>query len=256
LRFSGKQAIIDMLNLQMEVPIMAGTGKRIMAVGGHIGDMELTAGALLAKNYLEGGAIMTVALTAGERGNPPTMSAAEYRKQKVHEAETFAEMLGGKAVVFDTPDGELERTKEVGLKLAKLIREFKPDVLITHWEKSIHKDHMAANQITIDAQFYAGLPSFDLGLPAHNAAGPYFPENWEDPYGFKPLIYVDIEEGYELWKKAVSTHWFVTHSKDFRYLEYYDHLQVVRACETGMKIKRAEAFMVDSFSLRKRQDNL
>jgi LmbE family N-acetylglucosaminyl deacetylase len=235
---------------------MAGTGKRIMAIGGHIGDMELTAGALLAKCSLSGGAIMTVAMTAGERGNPPTMTPAEYRVQKVHEAELFAKMLGGEAVVFDTPDGELEHSKEEAVKLAALIRRFKPDLLVTHWEKSIHKDHAATHRIVRDAQFFAGLPSFPMDLPAHYAGGPYFAENWEDPYDYKPLIYVDIAEGYELWKKAVALHWFVTGSSSFRYLEYYDHLQVVRGCETGMKTRRAETFMVDSFSQRRTQDSL
>jgi hypothetical protein len=39
----------------------------ILAVGGHIGDMELTAGMALAKHSLEGAHIVTLALTAGER---------------------------------------------------------------------------------------------------------------------------------------------------------------------------------------------
>ena len=37
----------------------------------------------------------------GEKGNPPHLSVADYRVQKVKEAEGFAEMLGGKAIVFD-----------------------------------------------------------------------------------------------------------------------------------------------------------
>jgi Uncharacterized proteins, LmbE homologs len=235
---------------------MPGTARRIMAIGGHIGDMELTVGALLAKCSLSGGSIMTVALTAGERGNPPTMSPAEYRVQKVREAELFAKDLGGEAVVFDTPDGELESTKEEAIKLASLIRRFKPDVLVTHWGKSIHKDHAATSRIVVDAQFFAGLPSFPMDLPAHYAGGPYFAENWEDPYDFRPQTYVDVGDGYELWKKAVARHWFVTGSPSFRYLEYYDHLQIVRGCEAGMKVRRAEAFMVDSFSLKRIADSL
>lgn len=46
----------------------------IMAIGGHIGDMELTAGGTLATMALEGHKIITVALTAGERGNPPHLT--------------------------------------------------------------------------------------------------------------------------------------------------------------------------------------
>ena len=41
--------------------------KTILAVGAHIGDMELTCGALLAANAVHGGRSVTLALTAGEK---------------------------------------------------------------------------------------------------------------------------------------------------------------------------------------------
>lgn len=74
--------------------------RKILAIGAHVGDMELTAGGLLATNSLNGGTNLLLALTAGERGNPPHLTQDEYRKQKVKEAETFAEMVNGKAIVF------------------------------------------------------------------------------------------------------------------------------------------------------------
>lgn len=42
----------------------------ILAVGAHIGDMELTCGALLASCAANGGRAVTLALTAGEKGAP------------------------------------------------------------------------------------------------------------------------------------------------------------------------------------------
>lgn len=72
----------------------------IMAIGGHIGDMELTAGGTLATMALEGHHIITVALTAGERGNPAHLTDQEYRVQKIEEATKFAKRLGGEAIVF------------------------------------------------------------------------------------------------------------------------------------------------------------
>ena len=105
--------------------------KVIMAVGGHIGDMELTAGGTLATMALKGHKIVTVALTAGERGCPAGMTVAEYRKQKVEEARAFAEMLGGESVVFDYPDCELPTSMEVGFQLCDVIRKYRADVLLT-----------------------------------------------------------------------------------------------------------------------------
>ena len=61
---------------------MTESGKVIMAVGGHVGDMELTAGGVLATMALKGYKIVTVALTGGERGCPPHVTVPEYLKQK------------------------------------------------------------------------------------------------------------------------------------------------------------------------------
>lgn len=172
---------------------MTEDGKKvIMAIGGHVGDAELTCGGVLATASLRGSRIVTVAMTGGERGNPPDMTVADYRRQKEQEAHTFAEMLGGEAVVFPYVDGELPESDEVKLQLCDVIRRYKPDVLLTHWKNSMHKDHMATHRIVIDAQFFAGLPSVERELPAYYAAGPYFAENWEDAEGYVPYTFADI----------------------------------------------------------------
>ena len=69
----------------------------VLAIGAHIGDAELTAGALLATAAVNGGKAVTLALTAGEKGAPPGADIAEYRRNKIAEAEAFARELGGEA---------------------------------------------------------------------------------------------------------------------------------------------------------------
>lgn len=218
--------------------------KVIMAVGGHIGDMELTCGGVLATMALKGHKIITVAMTGGERGNPPQISVAEYRKQKEKEARTFAEMLGGEAVVMSYADGELPATDEVKLQLCDLIRKYRADVLLTHWKNSIHKDHIATYHIVKDAQFLAGLPSVERAYPAHYAAGPYLAQNWEDAEGFVPYLYMEVtKEGFALWRKAIRTHWFAVNSPSFNYMEYYSHLMACNGCLSRKPY--AEAFDLD-----------
>ena len=229
---------------------MAEQNKTIMAIGGHIGDMELTTGGYLATMALKGWKVIIVALTGGEKGNPPHMTVAEYREQKINEAKIFAEMLGGESIVFKYADGELPVDEEVKWDLADLIRKYKPAQLLTHWEKSIHKDHMATNTIVRDAQFYAGLPAFERELPAHFAAGPYYVENWEDPEDFRGEVYFEVtKEGFELWSRAIENHWFTVHSKDFKYRDYYSHLKALRGIEARKAY--AEAYTVDYLSKRK-----
>lgn len=227
----------------------------ILAIGGHVGDMELTAGGVLASHSLKGDRIVTLALTAGERGVPAGRDMAEYREQKVNEAKAFAEMLGGEAIVFDTPDGELQDNEENRLKVCDVIRQVRPNIIITHFKNSMHKDHMTTHRIVNDARFFAGLASFQRELPAFFASKLYYAENWEDAVDYKPYVYVDFsQEAYDLWVKAVSLHWFVTGSTSFPYLEYYKHLARVRGIEARKEY--AETFMIPEESMRLRQSEL
>lgn len=215
--------------------------KKILAIGGHVGDMELTCGGLMAECVVNGGSIATLALTGGEKGNPAHMSVGEYRKQKESEAEAFATALGGKAYVLPYADGELPNNEEVRFAVCDIIRKEKPDMIITHYQGSMHKDHEACSKIVQDAWFYAAIPGFERDLPRHFGQL-YFAENWEDNRGFKPYIYYGIsEEAFKLWEKAVQTHWFVTGSTSFPYFEYYSHLKRLRGIEA--RSPYAESFV-------------
>jgi LmbE family N-acetylglucosaminyl deacetylase len=227
----------------------------ILAVGGHVGDMELTAGGVLASHSLKGDRIVTLALTAGERGVPAGRDVKEYREQKVNEAKAFAEMLGGEAIVFDIPDGELLDNEEMRFKVCDVIRQVRPNVIITHFKNSMHRDHTTTHRIVNDARFFASLGPLKRENPAFFASKLYYAENWEDAVDYKPYIYVDFsEDAYDLWIKAVSLHWFVTGSKSFPYLEYYKHLVRVRGIEARKQY--AQTFMIPEENMRVLQTQL
>lgn len=218
--------------------------RTIMAIGGHVGDAELTCGGVLATYAKKGYQIITVALTGGERGNPTGVSVEQYRRQKEEEAFRFAEKLGGTAIVFPYVDGELPDDEEVRLKLCDLIRKHRPEALLTHWKNSMHKDHELTHRIVKDAQFYAGLPGMVREDAAYYAKGPYYAQNWEDAVGFSPYIYLKVSpEGFALWQEAIREHWFAVNSPDFRYFDYYSHLMQSNGCIA--RCQYAEAFDID-----------
>ncbi len=215
--------------------------KRILAIGAHVGDMELTCGGILATCSVSGGHVATLALTAGEKGAPAGVDPARYRVQKVAEAAAFAGMLGGESYVLDYADGLLPDNDEVRFAVCDIIRAEKPDLIVTHHEKSMHKDHAACHRIVCDAWYYAAIDGFRRKLPPHFAPL-RFAENWEDSVDYRPFEYFPVsEEGFALWQKAVRTHWFVTGSSSFPYLEYYSHLKRLRGIEARRPY--AETFM-------------
>lgn len=202
----------------------------LVVLGAHCGDAEIQAGAIAHKYAKAGHEVTFVHLTAGEKGNPPGVSVEEYREQKIRESEQVAEILGAKTITLDYKDAELTFNDEIVTHVAALMRKLKPNVVITHWENSIHPDHSCCARIVQAAQLKAGLPGFDLeGLPAHYYSY-YHSENWEDMEGYVPDIYVDVSDEFDTYLEALSKYWFIMNSKSFRYYDYYKALGTVRGC--------------------------
>lgn len=230
---------------------MANDKKHILAIGAHAGDQELTAGAAIAKYTMEGHKATLLHLTPGEKGHP-RLTPEEYKEQKVEEAYKAAEILGADVRFLDYKDAEIPVNDEIIYQVADVIREVKPDIIITHWKNSIHKDHYNTHYIVQDARFYAGLKTIERELPHHWAPKMYFSENWEDMHEFVPEVFIDIpEEAYEVWIKAISVYAFARgETYGFPYIDYYKALTVVRGAP--VYFKRAQGFMVPTGGLNRR----
>ncbi|GIP37689.1 bacillithiol biosynthesis deacetylase BshB1 [Paenibacillus sp. J31TS4] len=226
--------------------------QHILAIGAHAGDLDLTAGAVIAKYTQEGHKATFLHLTPGEKGHP-RLSPEEYRKQKIEEAHRFADIVGADVRFLNYSDADLPVDEKVKYEVADVIREVKPDIIITHWRESMHKDHANCHLIVQDAHFYAALKTIERELPAHFARKLYYADNWEDPYDFDPEVFIDIpEEAYELWVKAMHEYAYARgETSGFPFIEYYKALTIVRGAPVGFK--RAQAFMVPRGGLRKRQ---
>lgn len=208
---------------------------KIMVVGAHAGDAEIMAGGLVAKYTSAGHEAVLVHLTPGEKGHK-TMSPGEYAEQKKEEGHKAAVVLGAKAIFLPYKDAELPLNDEVKYQLCDIIREEKPNTLVTHWKGSIHKDHENTYYIVQDAIFYAALPAIERDLPPHGCYSQYFAENWEDPNGFEVDTYIDITESYQCWLEAVKEYELFSGSiSSFRYLDYYKSLAVMRGCLSNNK---------------------
>ncbi len=128
----------------------------ILAIAAHRDDVEQTCGGTLLKAAQDGQRTGILDLTQGEMG---TRGTAEDR---AHEAADAAKILSVQwRHALDIPDGRVENTWENRLKVASVIRETRPRVVILPYWKGRHPDHYTASVLGYEACFLAGLAKLD-----------------------------------------------------------------------------------------------
>lgn len=211
----------------------AGTGERkarnIMSIAAHPGDAFFAMGAPVALAVHQGAQGSLLSLTLGEKGSA-TIPPTQYGAMQVEASKKAAAMMGASAEFLHYPDGELPVNDEVKFAVCDFIRQYKPDIVITHWKGSWHKDHIACYEIVQDAIFYAALPAIQRKLPAHSVSQVFFDDNWEDASGFVPDTYLDITSVFEKWMNACAVFPMWRGENGFRYDDYYGNLAIVRGC--------------------------
>src|SRR5229473_1042723 len=118
---------------------MTNGSKCIMVVGAHAADAEIMAGATVLKHVDAGWRAVIVHMTPGEKGHR-NLSPEEYARIKVEEANNAAHILGADCVMLPYKDGELPVNLDVQWAIADIIRQFRPTVLLTHWQGSLHRE--------------------------------------------------------------------------------------------------------------------
>jgi bacillithiol biosynthesis deacetylase BshB1 len=128
----------------------------ILAIAAHRDDVEQTCGGTLLKAAQRGQHTGILDLTQGEMG---TRGTADDRAR---EADDAAKILGVSwRRALDLPDGRVENTWQNRLKVASVIRETRPRVIILPYWKGRHPDHYTASVLGYEACFLAGLAKLD-----------------------------------------------------------------------------------------------
>jgi N-acetylglucosamine malate deacetylase 1 len=128
----------------------------ILAIAAHRDDVEQTCGGTLLKMAERGYRTGILDLTRGEMG---TRGSAEDREREAAEAARILKTSWRGAL--DIPDGRVENTWENKLKVARVLREQRPRVVILPYWKGRHPDHYTASTLGYEACFLAGLKKLD-----------------------------------------------------------------------------------------------
>ncbi|MGA9392043.1 MAG: bacillithiol biosynthesis deacetylase BshB1 [Candidatus Sulfotelmatobacter sp.] len=129
----------------------------ILAIAAHRDDVEQTCGGSLLKMAQRGQRTGILDLTRGEMG---TRGTAEDRAREATDAARILGVSWRRAL--DIPDGRVENTWENRLKVASVIRETRPRVVILPYWKGRHPDHYTCSVLGYEACFLAGLSKLDL----------------------------------------------------------------------------------------------
>lgn len=189
---------------------------KVMVVLAHPDDPEFFCGATIAKFAKEGKHIRYCMLTCGDKGSDdPGMTHDQLCAIRHEEQTNAARVLGVTDLVWlNYLDGELVPTLETRLRVAREIRRYQPDIVITCDPTRVisafgtinHPDHRAAGQIALDAimpgagnrMYFTELLA--EGLEPHQVKEVYISgaEN--------PDAVIDVTDTFELKLKALREH--------------------------------------------------
>ncbi len=226
------------------------SGRRMLVIGAHAADFVWRAGGAIAVTTTSGGVASVIALSYGERGESGELWKEEgqtierVKEIRRGEAERAAAALGAGFQCLDLGDYPLEVDGDALRVISDCIREFAPDVLITHTDTDpFNPDHPVAYAAVMRAR---GLAAGAGVASAFATVRPpelfLFEPHQPELCNFTPNAFVDITPVIERKLAAMAE------MKAQRYLQTYYGQRAdqrgnhARRSSGNQAIKQAEAF--------------
>jgi 4-oxalomesaconate hydratase len=183
--------------------------RRVLVIGAHSADFVWRAGGAIAAATAAGGVARVIALSYGERGESGELwkvegqTIAHVKAVRHAEGEQAATALGADFRALDFGDYPLEIDSERLARVVEEIREFAPDVLITHTDTDpFNPDHPVAHAVVARARSVAAgagvASSFKTVTPPDLFL---FEPHQPEVCNFTPTTFVDITH---VWERKVE----------------------------------------------------
>ena len=138
----------------------------ILAFGAHPDDVELGCGATVAKEVALGKKVGIIDLTRGELG---TRGTADLRDR---ESARAAQILG--VAIRENlgfRDGFFQNDEAHQLEVVRMLRKYRPDVVLCNAVRDRHIDHGKGSSLVSDACFLSGLRTATEAVAAQSGFG-------------------------------------------------------------------------------------
>lgn len=124
----------------------------VLAFAAHPDDVELCAGGTMCLLAAQGYRAGVVDFTRGELGS---RGSAELRDREAMKAANIMGLAARENLSI--PDGGIENTRENQLKVIRVVRRYRPHIVLISSLECRHPDHGDGARLAIDALFYSGL---------------------------------------------------------------------------------------------------
>ena len=192
---------------------------RVLVIGAHPDDCEYKVGGLAAKFRRNGHKVTFVSMTNGDAGHH-VMSSDSLAERRAAEMRQVAELTGIEYETLGIHDGRLEPDLATREKLIRLIRNSKPDLMISHRTNDYHPDHRATGILVMDASFLIQVPLICPDTPPLSTPPVvlYMQDNFNKPAPFQPDVIVAIDDVYDMKVRMLHCH----ESQFYEWLPYLD----------------------------------
>ncbi|HIE96826.1 MAG TPA: PIG-L family deacetylase [Planctomycetes bacterium] len=190
---------------------------RLLILGAHPDDAEFHGGGLAAIYRQLDRPVKLVSVTDGAAGHHER-SPAELIPLRRTEAAAAGAVIGATYETWDFPDGGLEPTLDVRHRIIREIREFRPDLVLTHRTCDYHPDHRSVGQCVQDASYMVTVPHVVPDVPAlrKDPVVAYLPDLFTRPAPMRADVIVDVSEHMQSIAKMLACH----RSQVFEWLAY------------------------------------
>lgn len=171
---------------------------RILMIGAHQDDNEFRCGGIASKYVRLGHDVRFLSLCNGCGGHH-ILSPEETVRVRAEESKKVEALLGVTYDVWDIDDCSIVADLPTRRRLIRYIRNYNPDLIITHRPNDYHADHRAAGQLMQDASYMLIVPHECPDTPAMRKMPviAYNEDQFKNP-DFSGDIVVDVDEEYDI----------------------------------------------------------
>lgn len=237
---------------------MAGSEKRVLAVGAHPDDVEFMCAGLLALLRNAEFEVHIATISSGDCGSMDT-DPDTLRTIRRGEAEDACRVLGATYHALDFNDFSIYNDDLSNRRVSALLRDVDASIVITHSPQDYLSDHETTSTLVRTACFSASAPNFRTPQTSkrRSSSVPYLfyahPMEGVDIFGnpIAPHIYVEIGEVFTLKAEMLSCHqsqrnWLRTQHGMDEYIEsmrrWSSKLGQQASAFSGKRIEFAEAY--------------